>query len=331
MSNAIKVLKHFETPKEEGTYFRLICLTGKYKGEAYFIMGNRIVLGRSEKADVKVHDIKSSREHAEIAKVGKDFVLTDLGSQNGIVVNDLKVKQHVLNENDKIIIGQTVYKFGKVTVKTQDKQKSLLEKLDDEEYSTEEVQEPKSKLVPILAGIILVAAFLLLDSGSQDDIATQRKKSKYKLKEISDPFTATIQQRQKEDKKAKIKLNLYFQKGLREYREGNYYRAISEFNNALSWSPGDPLAEFYLRKTKESLDKTVSSEFNAAVRDEEALKFQSAVVHYCAIIRLLRNFTSKEDTEQVDKAKEGIKRMEESLGLSEGDLECSVARIGDAE
>lgn len=331
MSNAVKVLKHFEVPKEEGQYSRLICLTGKNKGEAYFLTGNRAVLGRSDKADIRVLDIKSSREHAEIAKVGKDYILTDLGSQNGVVVNDLKVRQHVLSENDKIIIGQTVYKFNVITVKPQEKQKSLVDRL-DEEYEEGEEQEPKSnKLTPILIGVIVLAGFLLLDSGEEESAAMKRKKSQYKLQEISDPFTATIQQRQNEDKKAKMKLNLYFQKGLREYREGNYYRAISEFNNALSWSPGDPLAEFYLRKTKESLDKTVASEFNAAVRDEEALKFQSAVVHFCSIIRLLRNFTSKEDLDQVDKAKEGIKRMEEKLGLSEGELECVVTKLGEEE
>ena len=48
-------------------------------------------------------DIKSSREHAEIAQVGKDYNVTDLESQNSVVVNDLKIKQHTLNEGDKVI------------------------------------------------------------------------------------------------------------------------------------------------------------------------------------------------------------------------------------
>ena len=89
MSNAVKLLKHFEAPKEEGVYYRLVCLTGKDKGQAYILMGKRVVMGRSDGADIRVMDIKSSREHAEIIKVGKDFVLTDLGSQNGIIINDL--------------------------------------------------------------------------------------------------------------------------------------------------------------------------------------------------------------------------------------------------
>ena len=48
-------------------------------------------------------------------------------------------------------------------------------------------------------------------------------------------------------------MNIYFQKGLREFREGNYFRAMSEFEHALAWSPSDPQAQFYLRKTQEAL------------------------------------------------------------------------------
>ena len=124
MSKAVKIYKHFERPKEVGIHHRVVCLTGKDKGIAYFLIGKRIVFGRAETTDIRVHDIKSSREHAEIILVGKDYVLTDLGSQNGIIVNDLKVKQHVLNEGDKIIIGQTVYSFSRIEIESEKPEKS---------------------------------------------------------------------------------------------------------------------------------------------------------------------------------------------------------------
>lgn len=326
MSNSVKVFRHFEAPKEEGTYFRLVCLTGKNKGEAYFLMGKRVVIGRSETADIRVYDIKSSREHAEIVKVGKDYILTDLGSQNGVVINDLKIRQHILNENDKVIIGQTVYKFNSVKVETK-KQKSLLDQFDNEDEEDNEEEQPKSRLVPILIILILGAVFLLLDGDEKPSVEDRRDSARFKLNEM-DPFSGVIEQRKKEDRKTKEKLNLYFQKGLREFRENNYYRAISEFNNALSWAPGDPLAEFYVRKTKESLDKAVKSEFNAAIRDIEALKYQNAIVHYCSIIRLLRNFTSSEDRAQVKDAENGISEMEKKLGLDEGEVECAETTNG---
>ena len=116
MAKNVLVLKHFESPKEVGIYYRLVCLTGTSKGESYVLNSNRIVIGRGDKADIKLNDTKASREHVEITKVGMNWVATDLGSQNGIVVNEKKVTQAQLNEGDKLIIGQTVFKFAKVEV-----------------------------------------------------------------------------------------------------------------------------------------------------------------------------------------------------------------------
>jgi pSer/pThr/pTyr-binding forkhead associated (FHA) protein len=320
---AVKVLKHFETPKEEGLHYRLICLTGQRKGDAYFIMGNRLVMGRSEKADIRVYDIKSSREHAEIAKVGKDFVITDLGSQNGVVVNDLKIKQHSLKDGDKIIIGKTVYKFNEVQVKGKESPKDVE---DDDEYDKdefdEEEEQPKGNGKAMLLGVVIVGALYVLFSGDDNkEVETRtRKKSKYNVQEITDPFTASLKNKRKEDKNSKMKLNIYFQKGLREFREGNYFRAMSEFNHALSWSPNDPLAEFYLRKTKEALDKNIDAFFIKAKRNEEGLKFSNAVVQYCAIIRLLHNYPNDD---RYKNALEGIKNMEEKMGMDEGEIECA--------
>ena len=94
--NNVKISKKLEAPTDAGKHFRLLCLTGKNKGVAYFMTGKRLVMGRHENCDIQILDTKSSREHAELTRVGDKFVLTDLGSQNGIIVNDLKVNQHTL-------------------------------------------------------------------------------------------------------------------------------------------------------------------------------------------------------------------------------------------
>ena len=94
-----------------GTHHRLLCLTGEKKGVSYYISDKRVVLGRSEKADIQIIDEKASRDHAEIVRIKDDFILTDLKSQNGTVVEDLKISQHKLSNNDRIIIGSSVLKF----------------------------------------------------------------------------------------------------------------------------------------------------------------------------------------------------------------------------
>jgi pSer/pThr/pTyr-binding forkhead associated (FHA) protein len=319
MTKNVLAMKHFEMPREEGTWWRLMCLTGQTKGEAYILTGSRIVMGRSEKADVRVLDIKSSREHAEITKVGKDWILTDLGSQNGIVVNDNKVSQVKLKEGDKIVIGQTVYKFAKVVVKGQDSTKP---KKNDFLDSAESLppDKKKSSMLLVLVAVVAIALIFLDDSGSPKPNTTKKVAQSNASKDVTDEYLNLVRQKQMlEDKALKQKMNTIFQRGLREYREKNYFRAINEFNLALILNPTDPLADFYLRKAKEELDKVIADQFIKAKRDEEALRYQNAIVTYCSIIRLLYQYV---DDPRYKNAEENIKLLEGKLGLEPSESNC---------
>jgi pSer/pThr/pTyr-binding forkhead associated (FHA) protein len=311
----IYVLKHFEQPNEPGIYARLVCLNGKAKGTAYFISGeDRVVMGRSDKADITVLDIKSSREHAEIVRVENGFIVTDLGSQNGIYINDAQKTQHPLKNNDRLAIGTTVYKFNLVQVK----EDSLVR-------SSDVVVKKNNKMPLIIGGIVLLLVVLFMGDSGNQTVKNKKATSNYKTTEIAPTFGAQLKVERKVDNKNKEKMQQYFQRGLREYREGNYFRALSEFNTALSWDRNDPLAQFYLRKTKDALDSMISEYFLKAKRNEDALKFQYAIVNYCAIVRLLYNY--REDPRYKD-AKEGVKKLEEKLGYEEGEIKCLNVDLG---
>lgn len=315
MARNVLVLKNFDQPKEAGVYFKLICLTGPNKGETYYLIGNRLVVGRSEKADIRINDSKTSREHAEFTKVGNDWVVTDLGSQNGVVVNDKKAVQHKIKLGDRIIIGQTVFKFAKEDVTGKPK----LVKGNKEEPEEEESSSGKKTMVPVLIlAIVFMAMFLFdEDDGAKKETAT-RKAPAYQ--DATNEYVQALQKRQaNEDKQVKERLNTIYQRGLREFRERNYFRAIHEFNLALIIAPGDAQAEYYLRKTKEELDQSIEDFIVKAQRDEESLKYRSAIVSYCSIIRLL--YTVPEDV-RYKNAEKQIKDLELKLGLEPGETHC---------
>jgi pSer/pThr/pTyr-binding forkhead associated (FHA) protein len=315
MAKNVLVLKHFESPKEAGTYFRLVCLTGTSKGESYVLSGNRIIIGRGDKADIKLNDTKASREHAEVTKVGSNWVATDLGSQNGIVVNDKKVTQSQLNEGDKLIVGQTVFKFAKVEVTAKAKTSK------DKDSEAPEGSATKKTLVPmIVLGAVVIYLILGDDKKSTDNPGKSKKQSSTSYQDVSSDYLAQLKKRQaNEDKAVKEKLNVIYQRGLREFREGNYFRAIAEFNLALIISPGDAYAEYHLRKTKERLDKTIEELTIRAQRDEGALKFKSATVSYCSIVRLL--YTVPEDPRHKNAEKQ-ISELETRMGMEPGETNC---------
>jgi hypothetical protein len=75
-------------------------------------LGERLVaLGRMSGCDVVVADPRASRRHAEIKPVGHGFVISDLGSMNGTLVNGSRVREHPLTDGDEIRIGATVLHF----------------------------------------------------------------------------------------------------------------------------------------------------------------------------------------------------------------------------
>lgn len=309
MAKNVLVLKHFETPKETGVYYRLMCLTGATKGEAYMIVGNRIIIGRSEKADIRINDTKASREHAEVSRSGDSWYVTDMGSQNGVMVNDKKITQEKLSEGDKLIVGQTVFKFTRVEVNGR--------KVVKEESDGDNSSVGKKTMIPLIV-LLLVFLFVMFDEDkTPPKPAPEPEKG---LQDISGEYAAAVKKKYaKEDKIMKEKLNTIYQRGLREYREGNYFRAIHEFNLALIMAPGDAHAEYYLRKTKEDLDSSIEAYIERAQRDENSLKFQSAVVSYCSIIRLLY---SVPDDSRYKNAEKKIKDLEFKIGTETGETDC---------
>jgi len=68
-------------------------------------------LGRSDEADLPIHDPLISRFHCEIRHNLGEFVIQDLESKNGTFVNEKKIKEAKLKVGDKIRIGHTVIAF----------------------------------------------------------------------------------------------------------------------------------------------------------------------------------------------------------------------------
>jgi FhaA, N-terminal domain/FHA domain len=70
-----------------------------------------LVIGRNADCGVVVADARASRQHAEIRAQGNGFVVHDLDSMNGTLVNGTAVRQHPLADGDEIRLGNTVLRF----------------------------------------------------------------------------------------------------------------------------------------------------------------------------------------------------------------------------
>ncbi len=326
---AVVIAKDFKLPVKPGRYFRLVCMTGSNKGSVYYLHAARLIMGRGEKADIQVLDTKSSREHAELSKVGENYVVTDLGSHNGIVVNDLKVTQHQLSNNDKLIIGQTVYKYSQVTVTTQEeKDKLALDQANDDDEDDDDdashAVKPKKQgssnrlRIIIIGAVLLLGALFLLDDGNAPQV--QKEKKTTRITDTDESFSKHLRQQEMvQDKELDDKLSAIIHRGRRELREGNYYRAMNEFNMALVLSPKHGQASFYLQKAKQKLDEEIEAHFFKAAREVSALKYSQAMVSYCSVIRLLgKNINDARHQDAINR----ISELEEKMGLVKGEIKC---------
>lgn len=71
----------------------------------------RVVIGRDDSCDIVLVDHDVSRAHASIEfKIGA-FILTDLGSTNGTMVNQNKISTTILKSGDFIHVGKSILKF----------------------------------------------------------------------------------------------------------------------------------------------------------------------------------------------------------------------------
>jgi FHA domain-containing protein len=70
-----------------------------------------MTIGRLPECEIVVDDVGASRQHAEVRRTDDGFVLADLGSTNGTLVNGSPIREHLLEDGDRITIGETILEF----------------------------------------------------------------------------------------------------------------------------------------------------------------------------------------------------------------------------
>ncbi|MBI1946648.1 MAG: FHA domain-containing protein [Deltaproteobacteria bacterium] len=68
------------------------------------------IIGRDQRCDIVLTEPKASRRHARIQRgEGGYFEIIDLGSRNGIVVDEERVERMTLLDGDRFVIGDTEF------------------------------------------------------------------------------------------------------------------------------------------------------------------------------------------------------------------------------
>lgn len=92
----------------------LTFLSGDQVGRRIMLADDRITFGRSPEATIMLRDTLISRLHLAIDfdQSFGFYVLQDLKSTNGSFLNGVQITEATLKDSDKILIGNTILRFG---------------------------------------------------------------------------------------------------------------------------------------------------------------------------------------------------------------------------
>ena len=92
------------------TRVKLVALEGYAPGTEHTLGTTPVTFGRAPTCSVVLDDDDVSREHCRIRPSGDGYVLEDLGSRNGTVVNGRRIEQAVpLHPGDLVVVGRALF------------------------------------------------------------------------------------------------------------------------------------------------------------------------------------------------------------------------------
>ena len=91
----------------------LTIVSGPNSGDYYPVGVRTLVIGRDEGCSAQVVDDKVSRKHVQIRHDNGRYILTDMKSANGTLINERKVSGEIpLADGDEISIGASKLLFS---------------------------------------------------------------------------------------------------------------------------------------------------------------------------------------------------------------------------
>ncbi len=282
---------------------RIEILKGNDAGAQFRIKGSSVRFGRSADNDIVVTDSSASRNHAELIRVNDSFVIKDLNSSNGILVNGKKVKEHYLVSGDVFSIGNHEYMYAEKDVEElrlnePSQSKSPERTIPGISSSSMDFNIPssttgakgiKNKRFVIYGGVLLLLVIFILmlpsqeksKEGSDKDQAvnTSGQNQNNNNDMFSDEEDARFRKKIPDDERELFdQANARYFEGQREFRLQNYSRALEEFRKAVAFYPGHTRAKTAAGQTNKKIEEesqkylSIGKKMFAQKRYEDALR-----------------------------------------------------------
>lgn len=256
--------------------FRIAIMSGPDKGTMYKLVSPVINIGRDSDNDIAIQDAKCSRRHAVIRFNAGLFVIENVSEKNKLFVNGIEVDNVPLNDGALITIGETELQFKTQLMPLMPLGPNMPQpgSIDIPEVyfggAAAGPQTPRRrnkangsvfKRILIWGSLILIIWWLF---------GTESKKKNEAEIRTEEQINAEIESAKKLEELAMQRPNrknpndiaheeaqTAYVRGFRDYKKGQFSRAMESFQACLSLDPNHVLCNRYLRLSQRKFNELV--------------------------------------------------------------------------
>lgn len=242
-------------------------LSGPDKGAEFKMLAPQVSIGRGTDNDIVLKDSKCSRRHAVIRRTPQNYEVHDVSDKNRMLVNGVECKSALLEDKARLQIGDTEIRFHldrrtEISIVPPRPQPAPVHPANPTATSTRTPSFKKKKgLSPAklgMGGAVLLLLILLLSGPSK------KRDEELKLRteeQIQADIEAANKIREAAEKQRKAEgpsgtedgvlpfeeAQGAYVRGFRDYKKGQFDRAIESFQACLSLYPSHALCGRYLK------------------------------------------------------------------------------------
>lgn len=316
-----KQIQNYSTPTLEQ-------VGGSNAGQLYELNAQLLSIGRSDDNDIVLVSEAVSRRHAEIERSSDGRVwIRDNGSKNGIQVNGDSITERELTNGDVVQVGNFVFRYTDPAVSAVPTSGpgEVAEWNESGLPNAKPKKAPNRRvLIYAVVGLAIAAAVYISqqedkpkdDKAQETTIAPEKPKTATgietenskepsteapslntaspapKVMTLNDPTLSRAEQDLQRFDMNNTPLKgaeQYFRRGLREYQNKNYNRAIEDFQAALSLYREHPLANDYLRLVVYEAESEAKRNMEIGVKYFDSLQYGRAIYHFNQVVDLMQH------------------------------------------
>ncbi len=295
--------------------------SGAGVGRVFSFSKPRVTIGREVDNDVIVEDIKVSRHHCEVELTEQGLRVVNVSERNSIFVGGQAVQEAHLHPQSEITVGDTTlairYQFFNPQVLQQLIQQNKKSKSSISLPFVSGMDWKRLRFYGIVVLGALLAYLFFSEEAKQGNTTSVR--TEYDLSKSIDQSLQKIkelEQKRAESGRDSLQFQMaeqHYVKGFRDYRQGQFRRAMDSFGAALAVFPSHELAKKYYGLSHRKFYEEVQQHMNLGKKYRGKNNFRLCRSSFMQVMVMLKDASNPTFKEAKQLFDECSYRLEEGI------------------